>query len=96
MTPLNDTVQRVTDRIIARSEGLRGDYLARMSDARAKGPARAHLSCSGQAHAYAASGPDKDQLARVSAGTTDGSPAMWTAMMSGPLTPGPKPSATRS
>jgi phosphogluconate dehydratase len=68
MTPLNDTVQRVTDRIIARSEGLRGDYLARMSDARAKGPARAHLSCSGQAHAYAASGPDKDQLARVSAG----------------------------
>lgn len=68
MTKPIDTVQRVTDRIIARSEPTRAAYLANMDAARAKGPARAHLSCSGQAHAYAASGPDKDQLAATSAG----------------------------
>ncbi|WP_299678373.1 phosphogluconate dehydratase [uncultured Roseobacter sp.] len=61
--PLNDTIARVTDRIIARSEGPRGDYLARMQAARVKGPARGHLSCSGQAHAYAGAGPDQDALA---------------------------------
>ncbi|MEX3315303.1 phosphogluconate dehydratase [Sulfitobacter sp. PS-8MA] len=68
MTHMNDTVRRVTDRVIARSEASRSAYLARMESARAKGPARAHLSCSGQAHAYAASGPDKDRLASASAG----------------------------
>ncbi|MCL4162224.1 UNVERIFIED_CONTAM: hypothetical protein GTU68_061749, partial [Idotea baltica] len=39
-----------------------------MAAAKSKGPARAHLSCSGQAHAYAASGTDKDNLATKSAG----------------------------
>ncbi len=68
MTKLNDTVQRVTDRIIARSETARAAHLANMAAARSKGPARAHLSCSGQAHAYAASGPDKDRLADTTAG----------------------------
>ncbi len=65
---LNDTVLRVTARIIARSEATRKTYLARMAQARAKGPARAHLSCSGQAHAYAASGADKSRLATVTTG----------------------------
>ena len=65
---LNSTVARVTDRIIARSEATRRPYLERMSHATAQGPARAHLSCSGQAHAYAASGPDKDTLSEGSAG----------------------------
>ncbi|WP_375230587.1 phosphogluconate dehydratase [Roseobacter sp. S98] len=65
---LNDTIARVTDRIIARSEGPRGDYLNRMKAARSKGPARAHLSCSGQAHAYAGAGQDQDALAHKSAG----------------------------
>lgn len=63
-----DAVQRVTDRIIARSETTRAEHLANMSSARTKGPARAHLSCSGQAHAYAASGPDKDRLAETTKG----------------------------
>jgi phosphogluconate dehydratase len=66
--PMHDTVRRVTDRIIERSEATRGEYLARMEAARLKGPARAHLSCSGQAHAYAASGADKDRLATTTAG----------------------------
>lgn len=65
---LNDTIARVTDRIITRSEGPRGDYLKRMAAARSKGPARGHLSCSGQAHAFAGAGPDQSALATASAG----------------------------
>jgi phosphogluconate dehydratase len=59
---LNSTIDRVTDRIRARSAGLRGDYLARVAAAVATGPARAHLSCGNQAHAYAAMGGDKGAL----------------------------------
>ena len=59
---LNSTIARVTDRIRERSAKSRGDYLGRMAEAVAKGPARAHLSCGNQAHAYAAMGPDKDAL----------------------------------
>ncbi|WP_187428834.1 Phosphogluconate dehydratase [Roseobacter fucihabitans] len=65
---LNDTIARVTDRIIARSAGPRGDYLTRMAAARKKGPARGHLSCSGQAHAYAGAGADQSALVNESAG----------------------------
>lgn len=65
---LNRTVAGVTERIIERSAGPRAAYLARMRAARDTGPARAHLSCSGQAHAYAASGPDKERLAQTGAG----------------------------
>ncbi|MBD3664039.1 phosphogluconate dehydratase [Sulfitobacter sp. TSTF-M16] len=65
---LNDTVDRVTDRIRTRSQLERDAYLARMRQAAEDGPARAHLSCSGQAHAYAAAGQDKSALASQSAG----------------------------
>ncbi len=65
---LHSTIERVTDRIIARSEATRKPYLDRMAEAASKGPARAHLSCSGQAHAYAASGADKARLATSTAG----------------------------
>jgi phosphogluconate dehydratase len=60
---LNPTIARVTDRIRARSEATRGAYLDRIGKAAAAGPARAHLSCGNQAHAYAAMGADKDALA---------------------------------
>lgn len=60
---LNKTVAEVTNRIIARSANPRRAYLDRMAAAKGKGPARAHLSCSGQAHAYAATGADQDSLA---------------------------------
>lgn len=56
-------IARVTDRIRARSESSRGLYLDRMAKAVAAGPVRAHLSCGNQAHAYAATGPDKATLA---------------------------------
>ncbi|MGJ8628655.1 MAG: phosphogluconate dehydratase [Sulfitobacter sp.] len=65
---LNDTIARVTDRIIERSNDSRSAYLARMRKAADDGPVRAHLSCSGQAHAYAAAGPDQAALATKSAG----------------------------
>ncbi|MCD9149108.1 phosphogluconate dehydratase [Pseudophaeobacter flagellatus] len=65
---LNKTLAEVTDRIIARSAPTRRAYLDRMSAAAGKGPARAHLSCSGQAHAYAAAGADQASLAQASSG----------------------------
>ena len=65
---LNPTLQAVTDRIIARSAPTRRAYLDRMAQARGKGPSRAHLSCSGQAHAFAAAGVDQAALAQGSAG----------------------------
>jgi phosphogluconate dehydratase len=68
MSQLNDTLRRVTDRIITRSATSRSAYLERVRAAANKGPARAHLSCSGQAHAYAASGEDKARLVDGTAG----------------------------
>ena len=67
--PLNATVARVTDRIVARSRPLRRDYLDRMARPREAGVSRAHLTCGNQAHAYAAMpAADKDALARGGAG----------------------------
>ncbi len=60
---LNRTLEAVTDRIRARSEGPRKTYLDRMAAAAAEGPRRAHLTCGNQAHAYAATGEDKYALA---------------------------------
>ncbi|MDC0658585.1 phosphogluconate dehydratase [Leisingera sp. SS27] len=65
---LNSTLAAVTERIFLRSEATRTAYLERMRAAKGKGPARAHLSCSGQAHAYAASGTDQQTLAEGSKG----------------------------
>ena len=59
---LHATIDRVTDRIRARSLSSRSAYLAKIARAAEEGPRRAHLSCGNQAHAYAAM-PDKDDLA---------------------------------
>jgi phosphogluconate dehydratase len=61
---LHPTIARVTDRIRDRSRDSRARYLDRMGQAARAGTARAHLSCGNQAHAYAATGPDKDTLAQ--------------------------------
>ncbi len=66
--PLHPSIAAVTDRIIDRSKDSRARYLALMRDAQSKRPARAHLSCSGQAHAFAAAGEDQDALAVGTAG----------------------------
>lgn len=60
---LNQTIRDVTHRIVERSFPLRSQYMSRMAQAGSDGPARAHLSCSGQAHAYAGAGPDQAALA---------------------------------
>ena len=65
---LHKTIQAVTDRIRARSEATRGDYLDRRAAAAAEGPRRAHLTCGNQAHAYAPMGEDKGTLAATQAG----------------------------
>ncbi|SFH22776.1 6-phosphogluconate dehydratase [Palleronia marisminoris] len=61
--PLNDTIARVTERIVERSKPQRETYLDRMARAADEGPKRAHLSCGNQAHAYAAMGDEQEHLA---------------------------------
>ena len=61
--PLNPAIAKVTDVIRARSQATRQAYLARIANAAEEGPARAHLSCGNQAHAYAAMTRDKAALA---------------------------------
>nr|WP_282120058.1 phosphogluconate dehydratase [Ruegeria atlantica] len=65
---VHSVITDVTQRIIDRSAELRGPHIERMEHARSKGPARAHLSCSGQAHAYAGSGEDQQAMATDTAG----------------------------
>ena len=65
---LNSTIRRVTDRIIERSSATRSAYLVRMAESTSKGPARAHLSCSGQAHAFAGAGEDHAALVAQGSG----------------------------
>lgn len=59
---LHSALQAVTDRIIARSKETRRGYLDKIERAADAGPARGHLSCGNQAHAYAAMGEDKASL----------------------------------
>ena len=61
--PLHPTLDRVTDRIRERSRRSRDTYLDHMGRAAKAGPARAHISCGNQAHAYAAMTTDKAELA---------------------------------
>ncbi|WP_170761807.1 phosphogluconate dehydratase [Ruegeria lacuscaerulensis] len=65
---VHSVITDVTQRIIDRSADLRGPHVERMEHARSKGPARAHLSCSGQAHAYAGAGADQQSMATGTAG----------------------------
>ena len=60
---LHATIDRVTEAIRSRSRTGREAYLRGIAEQAARGPARAHLACGNQAHAYAAMGPDKAALA---------------------------------
>ncbi|MEL7345136.1 MAG: dihydroxy-acid dehydratase, partial [Pseudomonadota bacterium] len=60
--PLNNTIHAVTQRIIERSRDRRRRYLDQIGQAGESGPARGHLSCGNQAHAYAAMEGDKATL----------------------------------
>ncbi len=65
---VHNVITQVTNRITERSAPLRATHLDRMEQARSSGPARGHLSCSGQAHAYAGAGEDQQSLATGHAG----------------------------
>ncbi len=65
---VHSVITDVTRRIVDRSADLRGPHLERMEQAKSKGPARGHLSCSGQAHAYAGAGEDQQSMATGTAG----------------------------
>ncbi len=54
MPELNQTVKTVTDKICARSSLSRSHYLRRIDAAIEQGPVRKALSCTNQAHAFAA------------------------------------------
>lgn len=61
--PLNQTIDRVTDRVRERSQQTRADYVKRMEHAERQGPHRGALSCGNLAHAFAACGAeDKSKL----------------------------------
>ncbi len=61
---VHQTIRDVTEAIARRSAEPRAAYLEKIARAGRDGPRRAHLSCSGQAHAYAAMEHDRDRLAR--------------------------------
>lgn len=56
---INETVSRVTQRIIERSGPTREAYLARMESARSKTVHRAQLACGNLAHGFAACKPEE-------------------------------------
>ena len=64
---LHSKLTDITGRIVQRSASTRQKYLEKIAQARDSGPNRAHLSCSGQAHAYAAAGDDQSRLAKTEA-----------------------------
>ena len=55
---MNETIARVTRRIVERSQPTREAYLARIHDAAARGPGRTSMSCSNLAHGIAATAPE--------------------------------------
>ena len=61
MTNLNDTIHRVTQRVIENSRKTRGDYLELMEREGGRQVDRHSLSCSNHAHAFA--GAEEDQEA---------------------------------
>ena len=65
MKPLNDTIHRITERVIANSRGSRGRYLELMEREADRQPDRTQVSCSNLAHAYA--GVPEDQSALTAA-----------------------------
>ncbi len=66
-TVLNDTIARVTERIITRSAPARSAYLGKIARARDAGVKRAHLTCGNQAHAYSVAGEDKARMVAAEA-----------------------------
>jgi len=61
MTTLNPTLAHVTDRIVARSQASRAQYLQSVAAQRKAGPQRAGMGCANMAHTSAAL-PARDKI----------------------------------
>ena len=64
MSQLNDTVARVTQRVVEQSRPTRARYLDLIDRGRDAGTHRGQLGCANLAHAFAASGEDKAAIRR--------------------------------
>ena len=64
---IHGTVAEVTQRIIERSRGPRGDYLRLIDQAMAAQPAREQLSCGNLAHGFARVEDDKTSIRLMNA-----------------------------
>lgn len=62
---MNLIVQAVTDRIIARSQETRANYLAALDEAKNNGVHRSSLSCGNLAHGFAACNPEDKQAIKA-------------------------------
>jgi len=65
IAPLHTGVGEVTERIRARSQHTRHDYLGRMQAARSGGATRGGLGCANLAHGFAAANPDDKAALRA-------------------------------
>lgn len=65
MVQMNAVVEAVTAEIIARSRTLRGDYLARLAQAKGETTQRERLSCGNLAHGFAACEADDKSRIRL-------------------------------
>ena len=82
MVQLNAALERVTDRIRARSRKTRDAYLAQMREAAAEGPHRSSISCGNLAHAAAACSPADKKLIATSNGPNVGIVTAYNDMLS--------------
>ncbi len=67
MTSLHPRLAEITDRIVARSQDVRGEFLDRAERYRSSEPRRKKLSCANYAHVVAASSPDEKLQAALDA-----------------------------
>ena len=79
---VHQVLREVTDRIVARSAGGRGAYLARVDAAAARGPRRQALGCANQAHGFAACAPGDKAMLRAGAGPSLGIVTAYNDMLS--------------
>ncbi len=79
---VHQVLREVTDRIVARSAGHRGAYLARVDATAARGPRRQALGCANQAHGFAACGPGDKAMLRAGLGPSLGIVTAFNDMLS--------------
>lgn len=80
--PLHPTLREVTERVEARSQATRAEYVDKIAQWRDRGPARARMSCSNLAHVFAASTPADKLTQRTEQGVNLGIVTAYNDMLS--------------